>query len=190
MSVTLFCLVKGNTLTNAFPVHIDSNQLVGDLKKVIKAENPQTFANVDAKDIQLWKVEIGGDHLDDQLKNLKLNGNDELSAINEIGEYWTETPPKKHIHVLVEPPVSTTASSRREQELLDELSALRALLNKSVHGTYFSLTSRQRNLQVMRLTRLLHYSVRCRRESETNEEFQVDRKYRGRDSRRTKKFHT
>ncbi|RGB21790.1 hypothetical protein C1646_777246 [Rhizophagus diaphanus] len=58
MSITLLCLVKGKTLANAFPVHIDSNQLVGDLKKAIKAENPQTFASVDAKDIQLWKVEI------------------------------------------------------------------------------------------------------------------------------------
>ncbi|PKY59598.1 hypothetical protein RhiirA4_482469 [Rhizophagus irregularis] len=137
----------------------------------------------------LSSVEIGGDHLDDQLKNLKLNGNDELSAINEIGDYWTETPPKKHIHVLVEPPVSTVTSSR-EQELLDELSALRALLNKSVHGTYFSLTSRQRNLQVMRLTRLLHYSVRCRRESEANEELQVDSEYRTRNPRWSQRTYT
>ncbi|CAB4435833.1 unnamed protein product [Rhizophagus irregularis] len=109
MSVTLLCLVKGNTLANAFPVHIDSNQLVGDLKEAIKAKKQNDFAGIDADKLKLWKVEIGGDHLDDQLKNLKLNGSDELSAINEIGDYC------------------------REQELLDELSALRALLNKSVH---------------------------------------------------------
>jgi hypothetical protein len=138
MSVTLLCLVKGNTTANAFPVHIDSNQLVGDLKEAIKAKKQNDFAGVDADKLKLWKVEIGGDHLDDQLRNLKLNGSDELSAINEIGDYWTEKPPKKSVHVIVEPPVSTATSSR-EQELLDELTSLRALLNKSVYGTYFSL---------------------------------------------------
>ncbi|CAB4440900.1 unnamed protein product [Rhizophagus irregularis] len=106
MSVTLLCLVKGNTLANAFPAHIDGNTLVGDLKKC--------------------------DHLDDQLKNLKLNDSDELSAINEIGDYWTGKPPKKHIHVLVEPPASTATSSH-EQELLDRISVLEKSLSKSVH---------------------------------------------------------
>jgi hypothetical protein len=82
-------------------------------------------------------VEIGGDHLDDQLKNLKLNGNDELSAINEIGDYWTEKPPKKSVHVIVEPP-APTASSSREQELLKRIAVLESSLNKSVHGTCFA----------------------------------------------------
>jgi hypothetical protein len=118
MSITLFCLVKGNATSNAFSVKISRDEPVSELKEAIKTKTPQTFANVDAKDIKLWKVEIGGDHLDDQLKNLKLNGNDELSAINEIGDYWTEKPPKKSVHVIVEPPASTSAS--------DEVLKLRA----------------------------------------------------------------
>ncbi|EXX68830.1 Coronin-like protein crn1 [Rhizophagus irregularis] len=130
MSITLFCLVKGNTTTNAFPIHIDKGQFVGDLKKAIKAEKQNDFAGVDADKLRLWKVEIGGDHLDDPLKNLKLNDNNELSAINEIGDYWTEKPPKKHIHVLVEPPASNVASSR-EQELLIRIAALEEKLSKS-----------------------------------------------------------
>ena len=48
-SITLLCLVNGNTTANAFPVDIDKDQLVGHFKKVIKAEKPQTLANVDAK---------------------------------------------------------------------------------------------------------------------------------------------
>jgi hypothetical protein len=67
-------------------------------------------------------VEISGNH-DDQLRNLKLKDSEELLAINEIGEYWTENPPKKHIHVLVSPP-KTTATSNREQELLDIIASL------------------------------------------------------------------
>jgi hypothetical protein len=103
MSITLLCLVKGNTTASAFPVDISKDQLVGHLKKVIKAEQPQTFANVDAKDLKLWKVTIPGDQ-DDQLRNLILQDSDELLAINDIGDYWPTSPPKKHIHVIVKLP--------------------------------------------------------------------------------------
>ena len=58
MSITLFCLVKGNTSANAFPVHIDKGRFVGDVKKVIKAELHPQFEHVIAKDIKLLKVEI------------------------------------------------------------------------------------------------------------------------------------
>ncbi|RGB22485.1 hypothetical protein C1646_730549 [Rhizophagus diaphanus] len=64
MSVTLLCLVKGNTTANAFPVHIDSNQLVGDLKDAIKAKKAPVFDSFPADELRLWKVEISGDHLD------------------------------------------------------------------------------------------------------------------------------
>ena len=49
MPITLLCLVKGNTTASAFPIHIDGNSLVSDLKEVIKEKNAQTFANVDAE---------------------------------------------------------------------------------------------------------------------------------------------
>ena len=94
MSITLLCLVKGNILANAFPVHIDGNSLVGDLKKVIKAENAQTFANVDAKDIKLWKVEISGGH-DDRLGNLSFHDSDELLAIKKVSKYFPEIPSRR-----------------------------------------------------------------------------------------------
>ncbi|GBC18752.2 hypothetical protein GLOIN_2v1736381 [Rhizophagus irregularis DAOM 181602=DAOM 197198] len=67
----MICATAGNTLANAFPVRIDKNSLVNELKKVIKAEIPQTFANVDVKDIKLWKVEI-------PLSNFSLEENEEL----------------------------------------------------------------------------------------------------------------
>jgi hypothetical protein len=101
MSITLFCLVKGNTTANAFSVKISRDEPVSELKKVIKAENVQTFANVDAKDIKLWKVEIPGDH-DDPLSNLSLRDNDELLAIRKISKYFPDLPLEEHIHVLVE----------------------------------------------------------------------------------------
>ncbi|GBC07694.1 hypothetical protein RclHR1_07620012 [Rhizophagus clarus] len=131
MSITLLCLAKGNTTVNAFPVHIDKNSLVGDLKDAIKAKKAPEFDNFPADRLKLWKVEIGGDHLDDQLKNLTLNDDNKLFAINEIGDYWSEKPPKKHIHVLVEPPASTSAS--------DEVLELREKLSVMQFYFYFCL---------------------------------------------------
>jgi Crinkler effector protein N-terminal domain len=134
MSITLLCLVKGNTTANAFPVDIDKDQLVGHLKDAIKAKKAPEFDNFPADRLKLWKVSIPGDQ-DDQLQNLSLEDSDELLAINDIGDYWPTSPPKKTIHVLVEPPESTATSSR-EQELLEEVASLQALLNKSTHGMY------------------------------------------------------
>ncbi|PKK63104.1 hypothetical protein RhiirC2_855241 [Rhizophagus irregularis] len=133
MSVTLFCLVKGNTLANAFEVDIEKDKSVSKLKEAIKAKKQNDFAGVDADKLKLWKVEIGGDHLDDQLRILKLNGKDELSAIKKISKYFPDPPTEEHIHVIVEPPVSSATSSR-EQELLDRIASLEESLNKSVHA--------------------------------------------------------
>ena len=133
MSITLLCLVKGNTLANAFPVDIDKDQLVGHLKDAIKARNQNDFAGVDAVKLRLWKVEIPEDR-DDLLSNLSLQDKDELLATKKISKYFSDSPPEEHIHVLVSPP-ETSATLGREQELLEEVASLRALINKSIHGT-------------------------------------------------------
>ena len=83
MSITLLCLVKGNTLANAFPVDINKDQLVGHLKKVIKAEKQNDFAGVDADKLKLWKVPISDNHVD-PLSNLSLEDSKELLAIRKI----------------------------------------------------------------------------------------------------------
>src|ERR1044072_1698352 len=132
MSITLLCLVKGNILANAFPVDIEKDQLVGHLKDAIKAKNQNDFAGVDAVKLKLWNVKIPDDR-DDLLSRLTLNDGDELLATKKISKYFPDLPPEEHIHVLVEPP-ETTATSSREQELLDRIASLEESLNKSVHG--------------------------------------------------------
>jgi hypothetical protein len=99
----LFCLVKGNTSENAFSVKISRDEPISELKDAIKAKKQNDFAGIDADRLKLWKVAIPGDQ-DDQLTNLILQDNDELSAINDIGDYWPTSPPKKNIHVIVKLP--------------------------------------------------------------------------------------
>ncbi|CAG8783159.1 12402_t:CDS:2, partial [Dentiscutata erythropus] len=67
-----------------------ADEPISELKEAIKTKKPQTFANVDANDIKLWKLNISDD--------LSLEDGDELLAINDIGDYWPTSPPKKHIH--------------------------------------------------------------------------------------------
>ena len=135
MTITLLCLVKGNTTTNAFSVKISRDEPISELKKAIKAEKQNDFAGVDADKLKLWKKEIPDDRID-LLSNLTLNDEDELLATREIGDYWTEKPPKRHIHVLVEPPEASVTSSQEVLvlELREKLASLQALLNKSVYG--------------------------------------------------------
>ncbi|GET63117.1 kinase-like domain-containing protein [Rhizophagus irregularis DAOM 181602=DAOM 197198] len=100
MSITLLCLIKGNTTASAFAVDIDREKLVSHLKDAIKEKKQNDFAGIDADRLKLWKVSIPGDQ-DDQLRNLILQDSDEMLAINDIGDYWPISPPKKHIHVIV-----------------------------------------------------------------------------------------
>src|SRR3954447_16613343 len=103
MSITLLCLVKGNTTASAFAVDIDREKLVSHLKDAIKAKKQNDFAGIDADRLKLWNVKIPDDR-DDLLSRLTLNDGDELLATREIGDYWTEKPPKRHIHVIVKLP--------------------------------------------------------------------------------------
>ncbi|CAG8547165.1 10409_t:CDS:2 [Cetraspora pellucida] len=129
MSITLLCLVKGNTPANAFPVDIDKDQLVGHLKKVIKAEIQNDFAGLDSNKLKLWKVTIPDDR-DDPISNLSLEDSEELLAIRKISKYFPDSPLEEHIHVLVSPPETTTASSE-VLELREQIASLQALFNKS-----------------------------------------------------------
>ena len=59
MSITLFCLVKGNTSENAFSVKISRDEPISELKKAIKAEKQNDFAGIDADKLKLWRGRSG-----------------------------------------------------------------------------------------------------------------------------------
>jgi len=110
MSITLLCLVKGNTTANAFSVKISRDEPISELKKAIKAEKQNDFAGVDADKLKLWKVEIPGDR-DNQLRNPILQDSDELLAIRKISKYFPDSPPEEHIHVIVKLPCKCLVQS-------------------------------------------------------------------------------
>ncbi|GBC42807.2 hypothetical protein GLOIN_2v286530 [Rhizophagus irregularis DAOM 181602=DAOM 197198] len=95
-TITLNCLVAGeNPYENAFQVVIDTHQIktVALLKDAIKEKNTQAFANVDAKDIKLWKDELGGVELP-PLSKISKNFSSQPADI--IVQWPTET---KEVHI-------------------------------------------------------------------------------------------
>ncbi|KAG9060866.1 hypothetical protein KI688_007935 [Linnemannia hyalina] len=56
--LTLFCLVDGEATSNAFPAEIESITTIGDLKKLIKAEQSPDFDDNVANKLTLWRVFI------------------------------------------------------------------------------------------------------------------------------------
>ncbi|RHZ79147.1 hypothetical protein Glove_151g129 [Diversispora epigaea] len=106
MSITLVCVIKGSSSANAFPVDIDRNESVCDLKKAIKAKNLKVFGSINAMDLKLWKVQIKiQSNCDDTVQSQNLQNNIYLCPVYEIGDYWTENPPSQHIHVIIKLPL-------------------------------------------------------------------------------------
>ncbi|RGB22868.1 hypothetical protein C1646_32222 [Rhizophagus diaphanus] len=115
-TITLSCLVVGeNPYENAFEVDIEINKSISKLRDAIKEKNTQAFANVDAKDIKLWKVDISLEKENKKLElvNTKINVNIkeelgvELLPLSKISKHFTSQPADEHIHIIVQRPVET-----------------------------------------------------------------------------------
>ncbi|KAG0222311.1 hypothetical protein BGW41_006069, partial [Actinomortierella wolfii] len=105
-SLTLFCLVDGEK--TAFPVTIDTDKTIGELKKVIKDENSDTFSGVDARELSLWRVSIPvlpkKDRKPTWLTDVVKKEDAELDETDDIADVFSEAPPKKTIHIIVQRP--------------------------------------------------------------------------------------
>src|SRR5437660_1203763 len=112
MSITLLCLVKGNTTANAFAVDIDSGS---HLREAIKAKKQNYFAGVDTNKLKLWKVSIPTKQQIPELtavSKFSVNirdelGGVELSPLDDISEHFdddSKKPIKKNLHIIVKPP--------------------------------------------------------------------------------------
>src|ERR1700730_14719931 len=52
----LWCWVEGDDHKHTFPIEITGSKTVGELKDTIKKGNENTFQDIDAKTLMLWKV--------------------------------------------------------------------------------------------------------------------------------------
>ncbi|CAG8675995.1 3581_t:CDS:2, partial [Racocetra fulgida] len=106
-TITLICLVKGDPPMNAFSIDIDKNITVHKLKKATKSEKAPEFDNIAPDRLELWRVNIRDDS--NELANIDLHNYDQLRATKKIKTYF-EVLSEDHIHLIVSPPVFTSAS--------------------------------------------------------------------------------
>ncbi|KAL8003025.1 hypothetical protein Plhal703r1_c13g0064451 [Plasmopara halstedii] len=124
--VKVICAIVG-AAGNAFPVDIDADQLVGDLKEEIKAKKPNDMKGVDADRLELFLGKTDGgawlSSQSDDVKKLKKGEKTALikSLIKEDQQLQAEesleyvlrennmaTPQSRQIHVLVVVPAGNS----------------------------------------------------------------------------------
>ncbi|KAF9581377.1 hypothetical protein BGW38_001629, partial [Lunasporangiospora selenospora] len=104
--LTLFCLVDGEATSNAFSVEIEPIKTVDALKMLIKAEKANRFHDVDADELTLWRVSrpvIAANKHQPVLLSA-IDSPLELDPTDNIADSFSEAPPKKTIHIIVQRP--------------------------------------------------------------------------------------
>ncbi|KAI7815833.1 hypothetical protein BC939DRAFT_83289 [Gamsiella multidivaricata] len=103
-TLNLFCLVDGDKTT--FSVEIDPTKSVDHLKDLVKAKQTPDFDDITAKDLTLWRVSIPIVPKSERKEILLADAasKEELDETDDIADVFTDTPPKKTIHIIVQRP--------------------------------------------------------------------------------------
>jgi hypothetical protein len=108
-NLTVFCLVEGESTSNAFSIEIDSTKTVDGLKDLIKAKQSPDFDAIVANKIKLWKVSIPDDGnviilRDNQTVENQLRATSKLFTVFKDELEEKADLPGDTIHILVERP--------------------------------------------------------------------------------------
>jgi hypothetical protein len=103
-TLQLNCWVLGDDASKVFPIKIAKTESVGTLKEAVKDKNSESFHNVDARSLTLWKVSIPKDRLQQSLANVDLTNATSLSSMDDLDDVFSGEPRRKHLHLVVKPP--------------------------------------------------------------------------------------
>ncbi|KAI6022152.1 hypothetical protein PISMIDRAFT_680637, partial [Pisolithus microcarpus 441] len=88
---TLLCCVRGEDANPVFKVNISKEAGVGRLKAMLKRENPDTFKDVDAKDLELYSLFIPSNaDRTVELGNWRSHGNELLDVTQKLANTFPE----------------------------------------------------------------------------------------------------
>ncbi|KAG0019239.1 hypothetical protein BGZ82_000211 [Podila clonocystis] len=111
--LTLFCLVDGQTPSNAFPVEIESTKTVGHLKDLIKAKKANNFQDVDADVLTIWHVSIPADN---QASAITIDALDDKTELNNprtrLSKLFPESPDDNTYIIVQRRPAATPIPKR------------------------------------------------------------------------------
>ena len=143
-TITLICLVAGESVEHAFPISVKPSDLVGALKEQIKQKKANKFQHFDADELTLYLC--NQPIINDQDEPVPLEGASKLSAIVEVGEYFPSQPRSKHIHIIVRPPAAATSVAATSH-----IFTCRAHLKKVKKTFFFEQQSSDDNWQQFQL---------------------------------------
>ncbi|KAI9450975.1 hypothetical protein F5148DRAFT_1019416, partial [Russula earlei] len=117
----LNCLILGQDIHRIFQVKIEGEETVSTLKEMIKEDNANDLARIDADSLRLWKVSIPIDKkLKEKYKDkgFVLDDDDELLSL-ELSGIFLDPPLRDHLHIIARTPdtISTRVSAAPEQLL-------------------------------------------------------------------------
>jgi Crinkler effector protein N-terminal domain len=102
---SIFCVVVDEN--SPFSIKIQPDATVDDLKDSIKAKNQPEFDGFAANRLTLFKVDVPAQDMGEarqQIAALGLPSMGIMNAVFELRDYYSEPPPKKTIHILVQSP--------------------------------------------------------------------------------------
>jgi hypothetical protein len=108
-TITLFCWVL-DTSDNVFLVDIEDNRTVGHLKKAILKKKRNTFAQVDARQLILWKVcgfvhscsQLSHKYLKEEVNKYQFLDEDALLVVDLLSDIFPDPKPSEEaVHVIV-----------------------------------------------------------------------------------------
>ncbi|KAF9548685.1 hypothetical protein EC957_005924 [Mortierella hygrophila] len=129
--MTLFCLVDGEDISNAFCVKIPSSETVCELKNLIWTNIAEDFQKVNAQKLNLWRVFIPTVATDKHkpifLDEIDPDSATELYPTDNISDVFADQPPRQNtIRIIVRrPPVLPRQLKSVPKDLIDqELAAI------------------------------------------------------------------
>ncbi|KAI5987099.1 hypothetical protein EDD15DRAFT_2123652, partial [Pisolithus albus] len=98
-TISINCLVVGDTRNNIFPVKLAISENVGVLKEAIKDKKQHAFHSVDADRLEVFRASFpNDDELENKLKTL--NFNEPLQPTSLLGKIFTDLP-AENLHIVV-----------------------------------------------------------------------------------------
>ena len=142
-TITLICLVAGESVEHAFPVSAKLSDLVGALKEQIKQKKANDFQHFDADKLTLYLC--NQPIINDQDEPVPLEGASKLSAIAKVSKYFPSQPKAEQIHVIVRPAAAISVAAT------SQIFTCRAHLKKVKKTFFFEQQSSDDNWQQFQL---------------------------------------
>ncbi|KAF9343793.1 hypothetical protein BGX26_005195 [Mortierella sp. AD094] len=162
--LTLFCLVNGESTSNAFSVKVSSADTVDDLKNLIKTKKTPEFDDIAADKITLWDVSIPViDDSDDSAITLdSFNVKKKLLPTTRLRKLFPEGSEDDVINIIVQrPPRAKDLDSEITFKLIIKGEKSKTLywetivntatlddLRDRIHGAFSDLNNSRRNIAI------------------------------------------